>query len=92
MFERAKKSMKKVDKITLSVIVIPVMYHIWGEIVDRIEFRAALKRLGWSQNIFCRHTGLHRNTVSKWMVGKTKLIPKWVDAYLACLEGKSEEA
>lgn len=50
--------------------------------MDKNEFKMALKELNWSQGEFSRRTGLGRNSVSRWMVGKTRKIPCWVGSYI----------
>ena len=56
------------------------MHHITLE-----EFDAALAALGWKVSDFCRMAGLHRNTPSRWVNGKTP-IPAWVPAYLGAMQ------
>jgi transposase-like protein len=49
------------------------------------EFDAALQELGWKVSDFCRATGLHRNTPSRWRNEAGVEIPQWVDKHLALL-------
>ena len=48
------------------------------------EFDAALASLGWKVSEFCRATGLHRNTPSRWRNEGVE-IPGWVPKHLALL-------
>ena len=48
------------------------------------EFDAALGALGWKISDFCRATGLHRNTPSRWR-NDGVAIPGWVPKHLALL-------
>lgn len=48
------------------------------------EFDAALAALGWKVIDFCRATGLHRNTPSRWRADGVE-IPAWVGKHLALL-------
>lgn len=48
------------------------------------EFDTALTALGWRMADFCRHTGLHRNTPSRWRNDGVE-IPEWVPKHLALL-------
>ena len=48
------------------------------------EFDAALAALGWKVADFCRMTGLHRNTPSRWR-NEGVAIPEWVPRHLALL-------
>lgn len=48
------------------------------------EFDAALSLLGWKVADFCRATGLHRNTPSRWRNDGVE-IPEWVPKHLALL-------
>lgn len=48
------------------------------------EFDAALSLLGWKVADFCRATGLHRNTPSRWRNDGVE-IPGWVPKHLALL-------
>lgn len=52
--------------------------------VTHEEFAAALEQLGWKQSDFCRRTGLHKETPSRWATGKNP-IPLWVGAYLGAM-------
>jgi hypothetical protein len=45
------------------------------------EFEAALAELGWKAADFCRITGLHRNTPSRWRSEGVEP-PRWVGNYL----------
>ena len=48
------------------------------------ELDTALAELGWKVSDFCRATGLHRNTPSRWRnAGVT--IPAWVPKHLCLL-------
>lgn len=49
------------------------------------EFDAALSELGWKVSDFCRATGLHRNTPSRWRNEEGVEIPEWVPKHLALL-------
>lgn len=49
------------------------------------EFDAALLELGWRVSDFCRATGLHRNTPSRWRNEAGVEIPEWVPKHLALL-------
>jgi hypothetical protein len=49
------------------------------------EFDAALLELGWKLSDFCRATGLHRNTPSRWRNDEGVEIPEWVSKHLALL-------
>lgn len=48
------------------------------------EFDAALGALGWKVSEFCRATGLHRNTPSRWRNEGVE-IPEWVPQHLGLL-------
>jgi hypothetical protein len=48
------------------------------------EFDAALSALGWKVSDFCRATGLHRNTPSRWRNDGVE-IPSWVPKHLGLL-------
>ena len=48
------------------------------------EFDAVLSELGWKVADFCRATGLHRNTPSRWRNDGVE-IPGWVPKHLALL-------
>jgi hypothetical protein len=48
------------------------------------EFDQALGELGWRASDFCRATGLHRNTPSRWRNEGVE-IPLWVPKHLALL-------
>lgn len=48
------------------------------------EFDAALTALGWKVSDFCRATGLHRNTPSRWR-NEAVEIPGWVPQHLGLL-------
>ena len=48
------------------------------------EFDAALLVLNWKVSEFCRATGLHRNTPSRWR-NEGVPIPEWVTKHLALL-------
>lgn len=48
------------------------------------EFDAALAALGWKVSDFCRATGLHRNTPSRWR-NDGVAIPAWVPQHLGLL-------
>lgn len=49
------------------------------------EFDAALSALGWKVADFCRATGLHRNTPSRWRTEGVP-IPDWVPKHLGLLQ------
>ena len=48
------------------------------------ELDAALLALGWKVSEFCRATGLHRNTPSRWR-NEGVPIPEWVGKHLVLL-------
>ena len=48
------------------------------------ELDAALLALGWKVSDFCRATGLHRNTPSRWRNEGVE-IPGWVPKHLGLL-------
>ena len=48
------------------------------------ELDTALLALGWKVSEFCRATGLHRNTASRWR-NEGVPIPEWVPKHLALL-------
>lgn len=48
------------------------------------ELDIALVELGWKISDFCRATGLHRNTPSRWRNDGVE-IPAWVPKHLALL-------
>ena len=48
------------------------------------ELDTALAALGWKVSDFCRATGLHRNTPSRWRNEGVE-IPTWVPKHLALL-------
>lgn len=48
------------------------------------ELRGALEALGWRQADLCRKAGLHKDTPSRWLGGRTP-IPAWVPAYLGAM-------
>ena len=48
------------------------------------ELDTALAALGWKVSDFCRATGLHRNTPSRWRNEGVE-IPAWVPKHLALL-------
>lgn len=48
------------------------------------ELDTALLALGWKVSDFCRATGLHRNTASRWR-NEGVPIPEWVPKHLALL-------
>lgn len=48
------------------------------------ELDTALAALGWKVSDFCRATGLHRNTPSRWRNEGVE-IPEWVPKHLALL-------
>ena len=48
------------------------------------EFDNALSALGWKVSEFCRATGLHRNTPSRWRNDGVE-IPGWVPKHLGLL-------
>ena len=45
------------------------------------EFDRALNALGWKVSDFCRATGLHRNTPSRWR-NDGVTVPEWVPKHL----------
>lgn len=47
-------------------------------------FDAHLHELGWKVSDFCRATGLHRNTPSRWRTDGVP-IPEWVPKHLTLL-------
>lgn len=47
-------------------------------------FDAALLALGWKVSDFCRATGLHRNTPSRWRTDGVE-IPGWVPKHIGLL-------
>jgi transposase-like protein len=49
------------------------------------EFDAALMELEWKVSDFCRATGLHRNTPSRWRNEAGAEVPEWVPKHLALL-------
>lgn len=49
-----------------------------------IELDARLHELGWKTSDFCRATGLHRNTPSRWR-NEGVPIPDWVPKHLGLL-------
>lgn len=49
------------------------------------EFDGALQELGWKTSDFCRATGLHRNTPSRWRNEPQVAIPAWVPKHLGLL-------
>lgn len=49
------------------------------------ELATALYALKWKQADFCRKTGIHPNTSTNWLKGKTP-IPAWVPAYLGAMQ------
>ena len=49
------------------------------------EFDGALAELGWKVSEFCRATGLHRNTPSRWRNEGVE-IPGWVPKHLGLLQ------
>ena len=49
------------------------------------EFDQALQVLDWKIADFCRATGLHRNTPSRWR-NEGVPIPEWVPKHLALLQ------
>ena len=49
-----------------------------------VEFDTALATLDWKISDFCRATGLHRNTPSRWRNEGVE-IPAWVAKHLALL-------
>jgi len=49
------------------------------------EFDDALAALGWRPADFCRATGLHRNTPSRWR-NEDVGIPAWVPKHLGLLQ------
>ncbi len=48
------------------------------------ELATALYALKWKQADLCRKTGIHPNTSTNWLKGKTP-IPAWVSAYLGAM-------
>ena len=48
------------------------------------EFESAIASLGWKASDFCRATGLHRNTPSRWR-NEGVPIPAWVPQHLGLL-------
>jgi len=48
------------------------------------ELDTALLALGWKVSDFCRATGLHRNTPSRWR-NEGVPIPEWVPKHLTLL-------
>ena len=48
------------------------------------ELDTALQSLGWKVSEFCRATGLHRNTPSRWRNEGVE-IPAWVPKHLGLL-------
>ena len=48
------------------------------------EFESAIAALGWKVSEFCRATGLHRNTPSRWRNEGVE-IPGWVPKHLGLL-------
>ncbi|HRN76991.1 helix-turn-helix transcriptional regulator [Ottowia sp.] len=48
------------------------------------ELDVALAELGWKVSDFCRATGLHRNTPSRWR-NQGVAIPAWVPKHLGLL-------
>lgn len=48
------------------------------------ELDGALQSLGWKVSEFCRATGLHRNTPSRWRNEGVE-IPAWVPKHLGLL-------
>lgn len=48
------------------------------------ELDVALAALGWKVSEFCRATGLHRNTPSRWR-NEGVAIPAWVPQHLGLL-------
>ena len=48
------------------------------------DFDAHLHALGWKVSDFCRATGLHRNTPSRWRTDGVP-IPEWVPKHLTLL-------
>ena len=48
------------------------------------EFESAIAALGWKASDFCRATGLHRNTPSRWR-NEGVPIPLWVEKHLTLL-------
>lgn len=48
------------------------------------EFDTALAALGWKVSEFCRATGLHRNTPSRWRNEGVE-IPGWVPKHMGLL-------
>ena len=50
-----------------------------------VEFKAALRALGWSQSEFARKAGLTPNTSSRYANGDAA-IPRWVERYLGVMQ------
>ena len=48
------------------------------------DLDAHLHALGWKVSDFCRATGLHRNTPSRWRTDGVP-IPEWVPRHLTLL-------
>ncbi len=48
------------------------------------DLDVALSELGWKVSDFCRATGLHRNTPSRWR-NQGVAIPAWVPKHLSLL-------
>lgn len=48
------------------------------------EFDTALAALGWKVSDFCRATGLHRNTPSRWRNDSVP-VPAWAPKHLGLL-------
>lgn len=48
------------------------------------ELSGTLAELGWRQADLCRKAGLHKDTPSRWLSGKTP-IPPWVSAFLGAM-------
>jgi hypothetical protein len=48
------------------------------------QFDQALQALGWKVADFCRATGLHRNTPSRWRNDGVP-VPEWVPKHLGLL-------
>ena len=44
------------------------------------EFAVKLKKLGWKQVRFCQETGIHKQTIHKWV--KYGTAPKWAIGFL----------
>jgi lambda repressor-like predicted transcriptional regulator len=49
------------------------------------DLSGALEELGWRQADLCRKAGLHKDTPSRWLSGKTP-IPAWVPAFLGAMQ------